>query len=106
MLFNPCGFEQKYDLPCPTCGFTTAAIAFAEGRIFASFYIQPAAALFSVIIVITAIFSLITAVFGLYFRFLVNLAGRIKLRYIFLLILLIIIAGWSVTLARALAKNG
>jgi hypothetical protein len=98
---NPCGFKQRFNLPCPTCGMTTSALAFARGQILQSFYIQPAAAMLCGILVIVAFLAFFTAVFGVYFQLLV----RIKLKYVILVLVAIIAAGWMVTLARALAVN-
>ena len=104
-LFGLCGFKQKYGLPCPTCGMTTSVLAFAQGRFLDSFYIQPAGAIFCCILVITALMALITAVFGVYFRFLVRMAKRLKVRYVIFLLLIIIASGWAVTLARAIVEK-
>jgi hypothetical protein len=97
-----CGFKQRYGLPCPTCGFTTAAAAFAQGHIIDSFYIQPAAAVFCSIIVLIAIFALLQAVFGVYSPFLEKWLISIKLRYIIAAFLIIIAVGWGVTFIKAL----
>ena len=97
-----CGFKQKYNQPCPTCGVTTAVLAFAQGRIFEAFYIQPAAGLFCCVLVAAAFLALLIAVFGVYFGFLERFFTQVKIRYIILALLIIIAAGWAVTLARAL----
>lgn len=39
---EPCGFEVAYALPCATCGMTTAFALAADGRLIASFVVQPA----------------------------------------------------------------
>ena len=101
-----CGFKQKTGLPCPTCGMTTATLAFAQGRILEAFYIQPACGLLCCIAVIVAILAFITAVFGLHFHFIDRLFRQIKLRYMLLALIIIVAAGWAVTLARALAERG
>ena len=102
---DPCGFKQRRGLPCPTCGMTTSGLAFFKGRVFESFYIQPAAALGCCIMVIAAFLALLTAVFGVHFRFLETLFAGIKVRYLVLAVIVVIVAGWAVTLARALAEN-
>jgi hypothetical protein len=102
---DPCGFKQRFALPCPTCGMTTSALAFARGRIFESFYIQPAAALACCIMVIAAFLALLTAVFGIYFRSLDSLFCEVKTRYVILVLIVVIAAGWAVTLARALMAS-
>jgi len=98
-----CGFKQKYNLPCPTCSMTTAVLAFAQGRILEAFYIQPAAGLLCCILVVAAVLALLIAVFGVYFGFLERFFTEVKVRYIILAVIVIIAAGWAVTLARALA---
>jgi len=102
ILIDPCGFKQKYGLPCPTCGMTTSALAFVQGKIFESFYIQPAAALLCCILVIVAFLAFLIAVFGVYFGFLNRFFTEVKTKHIILALLVIIAAGWAVTLARAL----
>jgi len=100
-----CGFKQRTGLPCVTCGMTTATLAFAQGRIFEAFYIQPACGLLCSVMVIAAILAFIIAVFGVYFRFIERFFVEVKLRYMILALIIIIAAGWAVTLARALAAN-
>jgi hypothetical protein len=101
----PCGFKQRYGLPCPTCGMTTSVLAFAQGQIIRSFYIQPAAAFFCALAVAAAFFALLTAVFGIYSPILERRLASLKLRYIVAALLFVLAAGWAVTLARALAEN-
>lgn len=100
-----CGFMQRTGLPCPTCGMTTATLAFAQGRIFEAFYTQPACGLLCSVMVIAAILAFIIAVFGVYFRFIERFFTEVKLRYMILALIIIIAAGWAVTLARAVAAN-
>ena len=100
-----CGFKQNYGLPCPTCGMTTATLAFSKGKIIEAFYIQPACALLCCVLVLIAFLSFITAVFGKHFRFIERFFYEVKVRYIILALIIIIAAGWAVTLARALAVN-
>ena len=100
-----CGFKQRTGLPCPTCGMTTATLAFAQGRIFEAFYTQPACGLLCSIMVIAAILAFIIAVFGIYFRFIESFFTEVKLRYMILALVIIIAAGWAVTLARAVAAK-
>ena len=102
---SPCGFKQRYNLPCPTCGMTTSIVAFAGGEIFESFYIQPAGALLCCVLVVSAILAFITASFGVYFWFLRRFFNEVKIRHIVLAFVIIIAAGWAVTLARALAQR-
>jgi len=102
---GPCGFKQKYDLPCPTCGMTTSALAFVRGKIFESFYIQPTAALMCCGLVVMAFFSFLIAVLGIYFGFLERFFAEVKIKHIILALLVIVAAGWAVTLAQALAAK-
>jgi magnesium-transporting ATPase (P-type) len=97
---NPCGFKQKYNLPCPTCGMTTSAIAFVQGRILEAFYIQPAAALLLCVLVIAAFLAFFTAVFGVYLKALERFFAEVRLKYIVLILIIIIVAAWAITLAR------
>lgn len=81
---------------------TTATIAFAQGEILKAFYIQPAAGLLCSIMVFGAFLAFFIAVFGVYFHFIKRFFAEVKVRYIILILLIIIAAGWAVTLARAL----
>jgi hypothetical protein len=101
-----CGFKQRYGLPCPTCGMTHAVLAFAQGEIIRSFYTQPAAAFFCLVAIAAAFFAFLTAVFGIYSPALERHLVSLKVRYIVAVVLLILFAGWAVTLARALAEHG
>jgi hypothetical protein len=101
----PCGFKQRYGLPCPTCGMTTAVIAFSHGRISNAFYFQPAAGFFCCLAVVIAFFAFLIAVFGVYSPLVERQLALLKLRYVIIVLLLIFAAGWAVTLARAIAHN-
>lgn len=103
---RPCGFRQRFGLPCPTCGMTTSLFVFCQGKIVEAFYIQPAGALLYCILVIAAFLALFTAVFGVYFSFIRRFFANVKVRYIILALLVVIICGWAVTLDRALAARG
>lgn len=95
-----CGFKQKYGLPCPTCGMTTSAFAFAGGRIFEAFYIQPAAAVLCGVLAVSAFLAFLIAVFGVHFGFLKRFFSEVKIKYIVLALIIIVAAGWAVTWAR------
>jgi hypothetical protein len=101
----PCGFKQRYGLPCPGCGITTSAVTFAQGRILDAFYIQPTGALLCCLLAISAFLAFLIAVFGVYFGFLERFFFKVKLTYVILALIVVIAAGWAVTLARALAAN-
>lgn len=100
-----CGFKQRTNLPCPTCGMTTATLAFARGRIGEAFQIQPAAALLYIVAVIAAVIALFIAVSGLYPNLLERFFRELKLRHIIPALVIILACGWAVTLAQALAAQ-
>lgn len=100
-----CGFKQRYGLPCPTCGMTTAVLAFAQGKIWQAFYIQPAAAFLCSFTVVIASLCFVISIFGIYFSFFDRLFSEVKIRYIIIALIVIIVAGWAVTLARALTEQ-
>ena len=101
---GPCGFKQRYGLPCPGCGVTTAAVAFARGSVLTAFYIQPAAALFCCVAVLLPVLPFVMAVFGADFGLLSYLATW-KVKFVIIALLIIIASAWAVTLARALAQK-
>jgi hypothetical protein len=100
-----CGFKQIYGLPCPTCGYTTATLAFVQGKILDAFYIQPACGLICSIFIFTAIISFIIAAFGIRFKFITKFFKEVKIIHIIFALVVIIASGWAVTLARALAQR-
>jgi hypothetical protein len=81
------------------------ALAFARGKILEAFYIQPAGAFLCCLLVLIGLLALFTAVSGVYFHFIECFFKEVKLRYIILALIIIIAAGWAVTLARALAES-
>ena len=101
-FFLPCGIQQRYHIPCPTCGVTTAVRAFARGQIIRAFYIQPAAGLLCLILVVAALTGLFIAVSGVYPKWVHRLFDELKPSYVFWALVIIILAGWAVTLVRAL----
>ena len=103
--FGYCGFKQKTGLPCPSCGVTTSVLAFSQGRIWTAFYTQPAAAFLCSAIAVAGILALLIAVPGVYFAFLERFFAEVKARHIILALIVVIAAGWAVTLARALAAS-
>ncbi|MEJ2648712.1 MAG: DUF2752 domain-containing protein [Sedimentisphaerales bacterium] len=100
-----CGFRAMYHLPCPTCEYTTATLAFTQGRIFEAFNLQPACALLCSILVFTGLVSFIIAVFGINFGFVRKFFAEVKIRHIVLALIIIILSGWAVTLSRTIANN-
>jgi len=104
-FIDPCGFKLKFGLPCLTCGMTTAILAFVRGRIFESFYIQPAAALLCCLLTAIAVVSFLVAVFGIDYGFVARLVERWRPKYILLAVLIILLAAWAVTLSRAITAK-
>lgn len=104
-LIGPCGFRQKYNLPCPTCGMTTSALFFVQGRIFESFYIQPAGGFLCSIAAVIALLAFFMAVSGIYFIFFSRFFAGLEIKYVLLILAIIIAAGWAVTLSRELASR-
>jgi len=104
-LFGPCGMKQRTGLPCPTCGMTTCVLAFARGEVLTAFYVQPAGALGCSLLLVVAFFAFLTAVLGVYFHFFARLWAELRVKYLVAGLLVILAAGWAVTLARALAAQ-
>ncbi|MHC4703132.1 MAG: DUF2752 domain-containing protein, partial [Planctomycetota bacterium] len=105
LWLGPCGFKQRYGLPCPTCGMTTSVLAFVRGDVFESFRVQPTAGLMCSMLAVTAFFAFLIAASGVYFRGLNRFFGELKMRYVILSLAVIIGGGWMVTLTRALAER-
>lgn len=84
---------------------THAVLAFAQGRVLTAFYLQPAAGLLCSLLAATAFFAFLIAVFGVYFTFLDRLFAEIRVVHVVVGLLVILAAGWAVTLARALAAQ-
>jgi hypothetical protein len=102
-VFPPCGFKQRTGLPCLSCGMTTAVLAFARGDVVGAFLVQPAAAFFCSLLVAAAFFAFLTSVFGVYFNLFDRLAAELKVWHIVVAVLVVLLAGWAVTMAHALA---
>jgi hypothetical protein len=105
LLFNPCGFQKNTGWPCPGCGMTRSVLAFARGQIGLSFYTQPAAALGCLLLVMIAFLASLVAVAGVYFRALDRFLKEVKPSHLVIGLLVVISAGWAVTLARALVDK-
>jgi hypothetical protein len=101
----PCGFKQRFQLPCPSCGITTSAVAFVKGQFIQSFWIQPAGFVLCLLSLISAVLSFLTAVFGIYFNFLKYFFRKSNIKYIILAIIIILAAAWAVTISRAIVEN-
>lgn len=104
-IFNPCGMKQRTGLPCPTCGMTTCVLAFSRGDLLRAFYVQPAGAFLCSLLIVSAFFAFLVSVFGVYFSALDRLWAEMRVRYAIVGLLIILAAGWAVTLARAVAAQ-
>lgn len=105
LLFNPCGFKQRTGWPCPACGMTTAVLAFARGEVVTAFYVQPAAALLCSLLVLAGFLALLVAVSGVYSSRFDRFAREVRIVYVIVGLLVVLGAGWAVTLARTYAAQ-
>jgi galactitol-specific phosphotransferase system IIC component len=105
LLFNPCGFKQRTGWPCPACGMTTSVLAFARGQIWLSFKTQPASAFGCLALVVAAFLASLIAIVGVYFKALDRFFEEVKPSRLAIGLLVVISAGWAVTLARALVDR-
>jgi hypothetical protein len=105
LIFPPCGLRMRTGLTCPTCGMTTAVLAFARGQVLTAFYVQPAAGLLCSMLIVVAFFALLIAVSGVYFSFLDRAFAEVRMLHLVVGLLVILAAGWAVTMARALAAQ-
>jgi len=102
-VFPPCGFKQRTGLPCLSCGMTTAVLAFARGDVVQAFLTQPAAAFFCSLLVVAAFLAFLVSVFGVYFNRFDRLAAEVRIWHVIVGVLVVVLAGWAVTMAHALA---
>lgn len=105
MLFGVCGFKQRFGLPCPGCGWTHAAQAFVTGRFVEAFLTQPAAALFCVLAVVAAFFSLLFAVFGVDFGLPKRIFAPAGTKLLLIAAAVVVMVGWIFSLARTILEN-
>ncbi len=105
LIFPPCGLRMRTGLTCPTCGMTTAVLAFARGQLWTAFYLQPAAGLLCTLLIVVAFFTFLIAVFDVYFSFLDRLFVEVRILHVVVGVLVIVALGWAVTLARALVTD-
>lgn len=103
LLFGICGFKEKYHLPCPACGMTSSVLAFLSGDIGRSFYLQPAAGVLCSVLFCGWVCSFMS-VLGFDLNFIYKRLLFIQLKYWLIGIIIVVLGGWSVTMARALAE--
>lgn len=60
----PCGWIAVADLPCPTCGMTTAFAHAADGNLIASFHAQPMGFMLAIAVAVTLLVSVQVAITG------------------------------------------
>jgi len=105
LMFGPCGMKQRTGLPCPTCGMTTSVLAFTRGDLLTAFYAQPAGGFLCTLLVVGAFFAFLTSVFGVYFSAFDRLFAEVGIGHWIVGLLIILAAGWAVTMARALVAQ-
>ncbi len=91
---SPCGFLERTDYPCPTCGMTTAFTFVVHGKLPAAFATQPAGALLAVLCVFLAIGGAYVALVDRDYSGLIFYLDQhlVKILYLMLGVLL---AGWG-----------
>lgn len=104
-FFEPCQFQIDHKLPCPTCGMTRAFKAFSTGKILTAFYIQPAAGLLCCLLLAIAVLTLLVTATGINIGVIDYILAYNRWGYAIVICIIILTAGWAVTLARALAQN-
>lgn len=105
-VLGVCGFKQRFGLPCPGCGWTHAAQQFITGHPLQAFVTQPAAALFTCMAAMVALFSLLYAVFGVDFRLRERVFRSRMGKLLLIAAIIVVLAGWITTLARTILENG
>jgi len=100
-----CGFKQRFGLPCPGCGWTHAAEMFVTGHPLQAFVIQPAAGVFCVVFVLTAVFALHCAVFGINSSLLQRIFCSKGVCLLLVAACFVIVVGWMVNLIRTILEN-
>ena len=94
-VFGICGFKQEHGLPCPGCGMTKAAMAFAGGRIFEAFYVQPAAGVFCCGFVAAGVVALLVGGVGVNLPFLREPVGTIAKYVLVAAVIVVAVAATS-----------
>ncbi len=97
-----CGFKQRRGLPCPGCGWTGALEALLTGHPIEAFIAQPAAVFFYVSVLAAAVYALLVAVFGIHFSVFKRLVEAVGIKTLLGCAVIIFLAGWAVTLVRAM----
>ena len=64
LAMPPCGWILMADVPCPTCGMTTAFASAADGDLVAALWAQPMGAVAALAVAMALVVGLYTAVTG------------------------------------------
>ena len=92
-----CGWVLSMDLPCPTCGYTTAFTATVHGRFLEGFLAQPVGAILALA---TAVFFLGSMLIVLTGAPLENILGRFWTPRVTWTLLAVIILAWVYKMLR------
>lgn len=101
LFFWPCGFRARTGYPCLTCGMTRSVQAFSRGDWIEAFRMQPAAGFLGLVAVAAAAVGLWIASTGHIPRFVHRLRVEFRFKRLLWQLVLILLAGWAVTLAQA-----
>jgi hypothetical protein len=92
--WTPCSWPVWYDVPCPTCGCTTAACLVVHGRLGAAFAAQPFGALLAIAGLAAGVHALACLLRG---RSFVDLLVRLPFWRLVAGGVLSLLAGWAYT---------
>ena len=97
----PCGFYAATQLPCASCGMTTAFSYTADGNLLAAFMTQPAGAVMAIATAMLAVVSCYTLVTGIS---LVPLGKMIWRPRWAIALGVLLLASWAYTIAIAMGS--
>lgn len=89
---EPCQFEYRTGVPCPTCGMTTSYAHLVRGQVVASLYVQPMGTVLAVLTAMTFWGGLYVGVTG---RPVHRLLRYVPMRYYLTPLLGMAVAGWA-----------
>ena len=105
LLFWPCGFRARTGYPCVTCGMTRSVLAFCRADLGAAFRMQPAAGFLCLMVLAVGGIALYVAVSGRMPQRVRQWGAEFRLKRFLLYLALILLAGWTVTLAQAFTEG-
>ncbi len=94
-----CGWITQKNMPCPTCGMTTAYSLTVRGRLIRALITQPAGCLLALTHLALTFLLSIVAIYGKYPQSFVIWANYHALRLLFVAVI-IVVAGWGWTILR------